>query len=281
MSQNGADRVIKSCGVTAAVGACVVTLAACGSSGNGQPARTSGSGASSTPAAQSSGSSTQGEASKSAKQILADAAGALKTARGYVLQGTLTDQGRPVRLKVVAASAKSLELALSGGGANAELIALPNADYVRANAAFWRPRVGQHATTLANHWIEIPPAGAQGMTASLGRFAPGTLARCLAEDHGSLSVAGKTMVDGRPAVVLKDAGNAPGSAPGTLAVATSGPPYPLRATATGGQRAGGRVDVCNDGKAGNTHGTLTISHFGAVPPIKAPQHAIKAGQTSA
>jgi hypothetical protein len=273
--------VIKSCGVTAVVGVCVVALAGCGSSGSGHSANTGGSGGSSTPAAQSSGSSTQGEASKPAKQILADAAGAMKTVRGYVLQGTLTDKGRPVRLKVVAATGKSLEFALSGGGTDAEIIALPNAAYVRANAAFWRPRVGQHATTLANHWIQVPPAGVQSMTASLGRFAPATLARCLQEDHGSLSVAGKTTVDGRPAVVLKDAGNAPGAAPGTLAIATSGPPYPLRATATAGQRAGGRVDVCNDGKASNTLGTLTISHFGAAPPIKAPQHVIRAGQTSA
>jgi hypothetical protein len=174
-----------------------------------------------------------------------------------------------------------LELALSGEGGRAELIALPNAAYVRANATFWKPRVGQRAATLANRWIQIPPAGAEAITASLGRFAPATLARCLVEDHGSLSVAGKTTVDGHPAVVLKDAGNVPGSAPGTLAVATSGPPYPLRATATAGQRAGGRVDVCNNGKAGNTHGTLTISHFGSVPPVKVPQHAIKSGQTSA
>ena len=47
-----------------------------------------------------------------------------------------------------------------------------------------------------------------------------------------------------------------------------------------GQRAGGSIDICNDGKASNTHGTLTISKFGTVPPIKPPQHAIKLGQTA-
>jgi hypothetical protein len=269
---------IKSCGVTAMVGACLVTLAGCGSNGNPQPAKTNGGAGSSN---QATGSSNQGEASKSAKQILADAAGALKRARGYVLHGSLSADGRQVRLKVVAATGRSLEVAQSQAGANAELIALPNADYVRGNAAFWRPRVGQHAAALANHWIQIPSASAQGITASLGRFAPSTLARCLVEDHGSLSVAGKTTVGGRPAVVLKDAGNAPGSAPGTLAVATSGPPYPLRQTATAGQRPGGHVDVCNDGRANHTRGSLTISHFGSAPAIKAPQHVLKAGQTSA
>jgi hypothetical protein len=273
-------RVIQSRGVTVVVGACLVALAGCGSgsSGKTQPATTTAGAGSASHGARSSN---QGEASKSAKQILADAAEALKGARGYVLQGSLLDEGRQVRLKVVAAAGKSLELALSGGGTSAQLIALPNADYVRANAAFWRPRVGQRAATLANHWIEIPPAAAQGMTASLGRFAPSTLARCLAEDHGSLSVAGKTTVGGRPAVVLKDAGNVPGSAPGTLAIAASGPPYPLRATSTAGQRAGGHVDVCNDGRASHAHGTLTLSHFGAAPAIRAPQHVLKAGQSSA
>ncbi|MDX6539889.1 MAG: hypothetical protein QOI71_1499, partial [Gaiellales bacterium] len=52
-------------------------------------------------------------------------------------------------------------------------------------------------------------------------------------------------------MVVADAGDAPGSTPTKLYVATMGPPYPLRLTETGRGRPGGRIDVCNTGKASN------------------------------
>ena len=60
-----------------------------------------------------------------------------------------------------------------------------------------------------------------------------------------------------------------------LAVASTGTPYPLRYTATGGQRAGGTVNVCNSGKASSARGSITFGEFGMVPPIQAPAGAIK------
>lgn len=104
------------------------------------------------------------------------------------------------------------------------------------------------------------------------------MSRCLVEDHGTLTLAGRTTIDGHSAILLKDAGNSPGSSPGVLAIAATGPPYPLRLTALGGQRAGGPIDVCNDGKASNARGTITFSRFRGVPPIQAPQGAEQLAQ---
>jgi hypothetical protein len=151
---------------------------------------------------------------------------------------------------------------------------------IRANAAYWTAHLGARGAALAERWIQVPPAHAQAFTSSLGRFAPATLSRCLSENHGTLTVAGMATVEGRPAVIVKDAGNAPGSSPGTIAVATTGAPYPLQASGTGRQRAGGHIDVCNDGKPSDSRGILTFSQFGAVKPIPPPANAIRLGSTS-
>ncbi|MGA2925749.1 MAG: hypothetical protein ABSG43_07100, partial [Solirubrobacteraceae bacterium] len=61
-----------------------------------------------------------------------------------------------------------------------------------------------------------------------------------------------------------------------LAVAATGVPYPLRYTTTGNQHPGGRIDVCNDGKASDARGTISFSQFGHVPPIHPPRSARQA-----
>jgi hypothetical protein len=153
--------------------------------------------------------------------------------------------------------------------------------FIRANAPFWASHVWARANQFANHWIQVPPVSGQSLTSSLGRLAPSTLARCLVEGHGALSVAGRTSVARKRAVVVRDAGDVPGSSPGTLAVAATGTPYPLELTTTGPRRPGGRIDVCNDGKVDNSHGALTISDFGSVPAIQPPKNPLRLAQTGA
>lgn len=168
---------------------------------------------------------------------------------------------------------------LALGAAREDVIAADGMGYVRANAAYWR--VARAPAALAGHWIRVPPTRAQAFSASLGALAPATLARCLAEDHGTLSLAGRTRVGGRAAVVLRDSGNVPGGAPGLLAVAAGGTPYPLRATITGDQRPGGRIDVCNDGRGDQTRGTIVFGAFNDAPRVRAPAHAIDVNGLSA
>jgi hypothetical protein len=148
-----------------------------------------------------------------------------------------------------------------------------------ANGAFWVQHLGARGARLADRWIEVASSAGRSLDGSLGSLAPNVLARCLGEDHGTLTVAGKLTVEHRRAIVIKDAGNAPGSSPGVLTVAATGMPYPLTYTATGGTRAGGRIDVCNQGKADSAHGTITLSHFGQVPAIVAPPNPIKLAQS--
>lgn len=213
-----------------------------------------------------------GEASKSPKQILVDAASALRAARGYELQGWQTEGGQTWQLRVLA-SPRSLDLAAAAGTADYELLRVSSGVYVRGNASFWTQHLGQRGAILADRWIH---GSSSALLSILARFEPATIARCLPENTGTLSIAGTTSVDGRPAILVRDAGNLPGTVAGTLAVATTGPPYPLQEHVAGRQRAGGRVGVCNDGHgSGYQSATLTLTNFNQVPPFVAPPDAIQ------
>jgi hypothetical protein len=241
----------------------VLLLAACGSSSSG-----------------SSSAKGNGVASKTPARIVAAAETALRSANGFVATGTLTQGGQATRLRIVDAGTSKLEVQLSGSGKRADIVVLAGAGYVRANLAFWSAEAGAEAASIANRWIELPATASQQLTSSLGPLAPNTLSKCLGENLGALSAGGTTTVDGVPAVVVREAGNAPGSSPGTLAVATNGPAYPLRVTSTGPTRPGGTVGTCNNGRGGDTQGSLILSGFNHPPAITVPKHAVKLGGTS-
>jgi hypothetical protein len=247
---------------------CTVAVAACGSSSQSRSSLTTAA------SSQTSGSATtpapNGEASRSAAQILADAARAVHSAHSYQLEATISEHHRTQRLRLVTAPANSLELTGAMGPAAYQVISVPSGTFTRGNAAFWRQKDPAHASLLADRWIRLPPSAARDLLATFAQLDAANMSRCLVEDHGQLSLAGHTTVGGRPAVVIRDAGNVPGGQPGELAVAATGPPYPLRLTTSGPQRAGGRVDVCNDGKAGGAEGSLSFSQFNRVRAILAP-----------
>lgn len=246
-----------------------MALAACGSNGGAPASRSTG------------GTAPPGraEASKAPERILADASAALRQAHGYEVQGTLTENGQQLRLDVTVHSKSSMRVTFSVEGESIEVLMLPTSSYLRANRAFWTTHFGPNGGALAGRWVQVQPANARALTSSFGHFAPETLSRCIVEDHGSLSIGGTATVDGRTAVIVKDAGDAPGSSPSTLAVASSGPPYPLRAMGTGPSRPGGHIDVCNDGKGTDVRGTLIFSRFGAVKPLVPPADVVRPGSS--
>jgi hypothetical protein len=219
-----------------------------------------------------------GEASKSPKQILADAASALRAATGFELHGVMSQGGQTMRIRLVESPPQSLDMAAATGAAAYEVLRVPTGFYVRGNASFWRQHLGARGALLADRWIH---GYNSALASAFAHFAPARMARCLTEDHGTLSIGGTTNINGQPAIVIRDAGNLPGTQAGTLAVATTGPPYPLRTTGRGPQHPGGRIDVCNDGHAsGSQDGSLTFSQFNRVGPLQAPTNAIETASPS-
>jgi hypothetical protein len=207
---------------------------------------------------------------RSALQTIELAASALRRSGDYAMRADLLQAHERTVIALTTSGRRRYEASLTIGQRMFQLISLPGAAYLRGNRAFWNSQSAASAARLAGHWLHVPDTGASSVTRTLGTLAPGTLARCLTEDHGTLSFAGHETVDGTRALIVRDAGDVPGATPSTIAVASSGPPYPLRYDATGVTRRGGRVDVCNNGKGGGATGTIALSQFGRTPSVQAP-----------
>lgn len=214
--------------------------------------------------------------SKAAWRVLTDAAGALRNVHGYVMRGVLTQGERRVRLELRVSSLSSMDMTVSTGPSTWQIRVVPAGYYLRANAVFWRGHFGARAAAVAaGHWLQVPSSSARTFTSTLRSVAPGNLSRCMLENHGALSIAGRTRVDGRSAIMIRDAGNAPGSTPSLLAITANGPRYPLWVRPTGPGRPGGHIDVCNDGHAGDMGGSVTFGDYGHVPVIQAPKDVLR------
>lgn len=257
------------CGL--AVG-CLIALSGCGSSSQTSVSSTM-------PAASPPGQPTAAPdraGSKAAWRVLTDAAAALRDVHGYVMRGVLTQGERRVRLDLRVSSLSSMDMTVSTGVSTWEIRVVPAGYYLRANAVFWRGHFGARAAAVAaGHWLQVPSSSARTFTSTLRSVAPGNLSRCMLENHGALSIAGRTRVDGRSAIVIRDAGNAPGSTPSLLAIAAKDPRYPLWVRPTGSGRSGGHIDVCNDGHAGDMGGSVTFGDYGRVPAIQAPKDVLR------
>jgi hypothetical protein len=219
-------------------------------------------------------------ASESPAQIITATQSALRSADGYVIAGEMTQGKQKLKLQVTYGGSSKLKIELSQEGTTAAIIALPGGAYIKANKAYWQSQGGGAALRYAGLWIQLPASYSTKFTKQLGQFNPKTLATCLGENHGTLTNAGTTTVDGKRAVVIRDAGGVPGTSPGTLDIATAGPADPLRVTSTGPTLKGGKVGVCDDGKASDLEGSLTLSRFNNPPAITAPANPVKLSTTT-
>jgi hypothetical protein len=145
-----------------------------------------------------------------------------------------------------------------------ELRIIGAAAYLRGNHAYWSA-VGHRLSTsaiavLADRWIRVSP-GTPGVGVFTAWTNPATLGECtIGAQLGTVTVAGRTTIRGKPAVALLDHGDLPGSAPGTLYVAAKGPPLPLRITQTAPGRRGGVVDpACQVPKGGESNDSPTAT----------------------
>lgn len=238
-------------------------IAGCGSSG----------------AANNAKSATTKLAAEKPAQILKASAAALGAAGSMRMQGTMTQLSGPRRrmhfdFDLYRTRAFSMQIATAHG--TVRMIVDGNRSYMRADRAFWQAtsRNSPLAAMFANRWIVISGASAHSMTSGLGNVEPAHLASCLAKFRGHITVAGSASVGGRPAVLLVSAGDYPGGQHETIAIAASGPPYPLRLTASGKQRPGGHRGPCGSSTGPASVGSVTLSDFGKLGKLSVPAHAL-------
>jgi hypothetical protein len=197
------------------------------------------------------GSGSNGEASKSAATILADARQAALAADSVRVSGTIHDAGQTI----------GLDLSITGGdgggtmtiqGSKVDVVRVGNTAYIRAGADFYR-QVGAGSAAgrlLAGKWLKVPTSTPNfAQLVALTDF-HAFVAQAL-KPEGTVTKGAEKTVDGQKAIELKS------SKGGSLFVATSGKPYPL-------EFVGG----------GTSSGTVTLSDWGAAKPPSAPKNAI-------
>ena len=213
--------------LTIATAAAVVCLAACG------------------------GSSSNGEASKSASAILADARQAADDAGSVTVSGRITDSGQTIGLH--------LSIGRDGGsgsmtiqGSKVDIVRIGKTVYLRAPASFYTA-VGAGAAAgqlLDGKWLKASAAGKDFADLAKLTEVDTFVARALKPD-GTVSKGSETTVKGQKVIELKD------SKGGSLYVATTGKPYPVELEGTGSQS-----------------GTLELTDWGAAVKPTAPKGAI-------
>jgi hypothetical protein len=234
----GAVRGAKTSGVLLALVAGLVA-AGCGSSSGGS----------------STTSSSNGVAAKSPDQILQAAVNAAESAKSMHVSGTV-QQGGKLGLDLDLVTGKGAAGTISQGPEKFKLVVTGGNFYFQGNRAFWL-KVGHSEAAVKlflGKWIKEPSAA--GQFASVSHLTSiKSLMNGVLKQHGSLTKGSTTTVAGQSAVAVHDAKN------GTLYVATTGKPYPLKVT---GSKA--------------SSGAITFDQYNHTFTIAAPKQSVNAKQ---
>ena len=198
------------------------------------------------------GPGSNGLASKSPNQIVQAAVTAVQKASGFEMSGTGNFGGGVTGFDFkVRGSNVDGSMALDGSTVDLEMLA--GNVYFKAPAAFWTTEgaTGDVVTQYANRWVEIPASSAS--SSGFPDISSLTNISSALEKHGTLASGGTGTVNGQAAVFVKDTTNG-----GTVAIATTGPGYPLRLTST----------------SGSTSGAITFSNWDGVSAFAAPPNPI-------
>ncbi len=149
-------------------------------------------------------------------------------ARSVHVAGAST--GIAIDLRLIAG--RGGEGTVSENGLSFNMVRIGTKAYFEGSAGFWQHVAGKAAAQLfKGRWIE-----ASATSGELASFTPLTsiakLFNQILSSHGTLAKGGETTIDGRPAFALIDTTEG-----GTLYVAASGAPVPLRLTPKGGKGA--------------------------------------------
>jgi hypothetical protein len=167
----------------------------------------------------SSGPKSNGEASKSAKQIAADAQAAALGASTVHVSGSA---GAHLSVNLQLVAGKGGEGQITANGLTFQIVRIGKEAYFKGDATFWRHfGGGAAAALLQGKWLKEPAAS--GRLASLTPITDITrLFNAIFAKHGTLVVGKATSVSGHPVIAVVDKTQG-----GTLFVATTGKPYPL------------------------------------------------------
>jgi hypothetical protein len=170
-----------------------------------------------------------GEASKPAAQVLADANAAATSASSAHVTGNLQSSGTPITLDLSMARNKGATGSMTTNGLKFDLVRIGNTVYIRGSDAFYKHFAGAGVAQLVHgKWLKASATqGRLGPLASLTSI--GALFAEIGSHHGKLVNDGKTSYKGTDVVVIRDT-----SDNSKLYVSATGKPYPV--AIAGGQK---------------------------------------------
>lgn len=197
-----------------------------------------------------------GEASKPADQVFADARAAATSAGSAHVSGNVDSGASRITLDLDMAR-KGAKGSMTTGGLGFDLVRIGSTAYIRGSDAFYKHYAGAGvAQLLHGKWIKASVV--QGRFAAL---APLTSLRQLfagiSAHHGRLVNQGRTTYKGQQVVVIRDA-----SDNSKLYVAATGKPYPL---------------AIAGGKKGRS-GSITFADWNVPVSLSAPKNALDLSQ---
>jgi hypothetical protein len=207
------------------------------------------------------GSSTQGNgvAAKSPNEIVAGAKTLADAAKSVHVSGTLKSAGTPITINMTLLAGKGGSGQLSQNGLSFQLIQIHGTVYIKGSAAFYQHIAGAAAAQLLQgRWLKAP-ASSGGLAALASLTDLHTLLDTTLASHGTLRKGAITSVNGQKAIAVSDS-----STGGTLYVATTGPPYPVK------------VSI-----GGSSSGAVTFSQWNEPVTVIAPANAIDVTQLQA
>ena len=199
-----------------------------------------------------SSANSNGEASKSADKVLADAKAAVDSASSARVSGNILSGGTPIKLDLSMANGQA-KGSMSTSGLSFNLIRIGNTAYIQGSDDFYKHFAGAAiAQLLHGKWLKA--------SITSGRFAsfePLTNVRLLfdkvASNHGKLANDGAKTFDGQKVVEIRDT-----SDNSKLYVSATGTAYPV--AIVGGKKS--------------QSGTITFSDWNKPLSVSAPKGAI-------
>jgi hypothetical protein len=194
-----------------------------------------------------------GEASKPAARVLADARAAATGASSAHVSGSITSNGTPITLDLTTARGKGAKGSMSTNKLTFDIVRIGDTVYIKGSDAFYEHFAGATvAHLLHGKWLKAPATS--GRLKSLAPLTSlGALFAGISAHHGKLANDGKTTYKGTDVVAIRDTSD--GS---KLYVAATGKPYPVAIVG---------------GKKGET-GAITFGDWNQHVSLSAPGNAI-------
>lgn len=191
-----------------------------------------------------------GEASKSAAQVLKDAQKAATGASSVHVAGKIVSNGTNVSIDLALVKDKGATGSVTDGGLDFKIIRIGDEVYIQGSNAFLKHFAGSAASLLEGKWLK--GSATTGQLASLSSLTEAT--QLFAEIHsqgGTLTNKGETTYNGQKAVEIDS------SKGGKLYVAATGTPYPIALVGPG-----------------TDSGAITFGDFNASVSLTAPKNAL-------